>query len=430
MKFLVLTSPTTRFLVNKYIGNLSAPLQVSTAVKKFNAHEILLPEESNVFVQVLTELHANLVANNLVNRIASIRKLVGSGPKWKGILNLLFEMGHELYIYSYEPGSIQALLEPFQKLLSSDLSAVRVIAPLGLDEMEEIYSFFHSLIKVPVYPFIQNFVTSKWLAEFTFAPYAPRAFFFPQGTNACDFIEKIEKIMQNDHVRYLILKDEYDFDLRAIIPYSLAPVNTLHQFLAQFYSKAEGITNIGGLILEEFLNGENKILVSKSHIFNALIPGGDIRSIQNLKPHPQGGLLDEFVDHVIDEKIEVPHPFIHMLNPLVKRFYLDLFASIDFIIQNNVPRVIDVNSVANSFSYLTQPTNIIVDNLYKFFLSQVIETKNDDGLLAQAQYQSAISRLYQAIRKIGPAYIDGERVVSLTDMVEINLKNLVEENFK
>src|SRR4030042_1651219 len=155
MKFLVLTSPTIRFLVNKYMGNLSTPLQVSTAIRKFNAHEILLPGEAETFIRILTELHASLLANNLVNRIASIRKLVGSGSKWKGTLNLLLEMGHEIYVYSYEPGSIQSLIEPFQKLLGSDLSNVRIIAPLILDEMEEIYSFFHTLIKVPVYPFIQ-----------------------------------------------------------------------------------------------------------------------------------------------------------------------------------------------------------------------------------------------------------------------------------
>ncbi len=430
MKFLVLTSPTTRFLVNKYLGNLSAPLQVSTAVKKFNTHEILLPEETKIFIQILTELHANLIANNLVNRIAAIRKLVGSGPKWKGLLNQLLELGHEVYIYSYEPGSIQSLLEPFQKLLSTDLSTVRVIAPLGLDEMEEIYSFFHTLIKVPVYPFIQNFVTSKWLANFTFAPYAPRAFFFPQGTSACDFIDKIHKISQEDHIEHLILKDEYDFDLRAIIPYSFAPVQALGQFLAQFYAKAEGITNIGGLILEEFLNTNNKILVNKSHVFNMLIPGGDIRSMVNLKPFAQGGILDQVIDHVIDEKIEVPQAFIQMLNPLVNKFYLNLFASIDFIIHGNVPRVIDVNSVANSFSYLTVPTNLDVDRLFKFFIDHVIKINNDEGLIAQAHYQSAISSLYQAIRKIGPAYVAGERVVSLTDMTEINMKKLIEENFK
>ncbi len=429
MKFLVLTSPTTRFLVNKYLGNLSAPLQVSTAVKKFNAHEILLPEETKVFIQVLTELHANLLANNLVNRIASIRKLVGSGPKWKGLLNLLLEMGNEVYIYSYEPGSIQTLLEPFQKLLSPDLSSVRVIAPLSLDEMEEIYSFFHTLIKLPVYPFIQNFVTSKWLANFTFAPYAPRAFFFPQGTNACDFIDKILKIVQNDHIEHLILKDEYDFDLRAIIPYSVSPVNNLPQFLSQFYAKAEGITNIGGLLLQEFLTTENKILVNRSHIFNALIPGGDIRSTVSLKPVTQGGLLDQLIDHAVDEKIDLPIAFVQMLNPQVGRFYLDLFASIDFIIHNNVPRVIDVNSVANSFSYLTIPTNLDVDLMFKFFMARVVEIKNEDGLLAQAHYQSAISRLYQAIRKIGPAYVTGERVINLTDLTEINLKKLIEENF-
>ncbi len=430
MKFLVLTSPTTRFLVNKYLGNLSAPLQVSNAVKKFNAHEILLPEDTKVFIQVLTELHANLISNNLVNRIASIRKLVGSGPKWKGLLNLLLEMGQEVYIYSYEPGSIQSLLEPFQKLLSPELSSVRVIAPLSLDEMEEIYSFFHTLIKVPVYPFIQSFVTSKWLSNFTFAPYAPRAFFFPQGTNACDFTEKVQKILKEDHISHLILKDEYDFDLRAIIPYSVAPANDLGQYLAQFYAKAEGITNIGGLVMEEFLTVENKAHVNRSHIFNGLIPGGDIRTEVNLKPIAQGGFLDQLVDHAVDEKIDLPMAFVTMLNPLVNRFYFNLFASIDFIIHNDVPRVIDVNSVANSFSYLTIPVNLDVDLLFKYFLARVIEIKNDEGLLGQAQYQSAITRMYQAIRRIGPAYVSGERLVNLTDMSEISLKSLIVENFK
>src|SRR4030042_3309915 len=154
MKFLVLCSPHIRILVNKYFTNFSSLQSSAVVVRKFNAHQILSPGESEIFIKILDHIQMILVTNNSVNRVPILRKLVGYGPKWKGMLNLIIEMKCDLYIYLYEPGFLQTLLEPTVQSFFDDRENVRIIAPLNLDEMEEIYSFFHTLVKVPVYPLV------------------------------------------------------------------------------------------------------------------------------------------------------------------------------------------------------------------------------------------------------------------------------------
>lgn len=273
MKFLIISSPIIKFLINKYISNLSSKAQSDDVVRKYIAQDIILPTEVPAFIAILKELQAYLLSNNFFNRIVAIRKMVGNGVKWKGLLNLLVEQGHEVYVYLFEPGLFGTINEQFQKVFKGQTADLRIITPLNLDETEEIDNFFQNQLKIPVYPLIYNFLTSKWLINFTFAPYAPRTFYFPDTCMASDYITKIQEIAKKENITTLMLKDEYDFDLRSVLPYSVVPTSKLDQFSHQFYDKAKGICNLGGLIMKELLTINNIINIYKAHIYVHVITG-------------------------------------------------------------------------------------------------------------------------------------------------------------
>jgi len=72
------------------------------------------------------------------------------------------------------------------------------------------------------------------LKNFTFVKFAPRAFYFPEGTSACEYNDKITEIAKKNGIEHLILKDEYDFDIRPIIPYAVMPVGKQDQLAVSF----------------------------------------------------------------------------------------------------------------------------------------------------------------------------------------------------
>ena len=142
MQFLVICGPIIRFLLNKYLSQLSPQSQGSDIVRKMNNYEILLPLDIKNFLAVLQDLYQFLIQNNLNYRVSALRKYIGSGPKYKGIINLLLEMGEEVYIYPHEHKRINNLYDPYQKLFGKNPTSVQIIAPLNSDENDEIYSFF------------------------------------------------------------------------------------------------------------------------------------------------------------------------------------------------------------------------------------------------------------------------------------------------
>jgi len=395
-------------------------------VKKFNAHEILHPEDAANFVRVLSNLQGYLISNNLVYRIDPIRKLIGDGVKWTGLLNILLNQQDEIFIYLYEPSLFKNFNEQVQKAFNNEYSNVRIIAPLNLDETDEIYSYIHNVLKLPIYPFLHNNLTSKWLLNFTFSPHTLRSFYFPSNTNAVDYFEKIQKIAKNEDIKFFILKDEYDFDIPSV-PYAITPLDKLDYYCSLYYERSQGISNIGGLLIQEFLETNNIIELNKSHFYMQIIPNSDLHYKTLIKPYEEGTFLNSIIENTTEEPTHVSPQFIDILNAPIARFYPYLLSSIDYFIKNSHVHVIDINSIARSLNNEKDLEKLPVDNILKNFINDVASEENEISINKQIEYQENLLQLYQEVRKLGPAFISGYRYISLTDEREFNIKEFCSE---
>jgi hypothetical protein len=426
VRFLVLISPIIKFLIIKYQSNIALQGVESEILMRFKAAEILSPQECRAFIQIITSIRKHLIDNNIIYQREALKKLVGDGSSWKGFLNLLVDQGHAVFTCPYEPGMMQKLSSVIQKMGNGDLSDIRIIMPLNLDENEEIYTFFHKELNLPIYPLMCNDATSKWLKNFTFAPLAPRSFYFPEGTNAGEFAGKISELATKHGIEHVILKDEYDFDIRPILPYAVVPVSKMDQACRVFYDKVKGIPNYGGLVLEEFLVTGDTVDIFTMHIFGKIIPASIITDKVRLKPYKDGGLFDSFVQDVMQKVTDIVPPGMDKLDLVVSRYYSYLFSSIEFILHKNVPRVIDVNSVSNSMKFEKPVSGLNPDSFFKVFIDRVVSLSNSEENERQTVYHDTIKRIYARVRQFGPAFFDGEKVTSLVDGVTKDVKDFLE----
>lgn len=358
MKFLIFCGPIIKFLVNKYAPNLVSYSQYSEIVNKINSTKILLPTEAIVFVKILQELRSYLSVNNLTYRIDAIQNYVGDGSNYEGLLNILLKQGQEIFIGEYEVRTLPIILGEIREIIKNDISDLRIIAPLSLDDVHELYEFFQQELKIPVYPLSNGIITSKWLINFTFISYTPRSFYFPSNTSALDYIEKIRTIAKKENIKYLILKDEYDFDLRDIMPYSVTSLEKLEHYCAFFYEKSKGISNVGGLVIEEFLSVKNQIELYKSLIYDKLITEYGISNETKLKSFSAGDFLNSIIDSSREEFVPNLNHYNSVFNPIINNYYRYIISSIDYIIQNNHPYVIDLNGAVSTLKYLQKQKKI------------------------------------------------------------------------
>ncbi len=425
MRFLVLISPIIKFLINKYQSNISLQGVESDILSKFKASEVLGPSECKTFVQILSSIRKYLTDNNIQYQRDSVKKLVGDGNQWKGFLNILIETKNDIFFCPYEPGNLQNFSNIDKKIGNGDLSDVRVIAPLNLDESEEIYTFFQQKLKIPVYPLIVNDATSKWLKNVTFAPLAPRGFYFPEGTCAIDFNDKILDLARKMGINFFILKDEYDFDLRPILPYAVVPATKLDQACRVFYEKVKGIPNYGGLVLEEFLESGDAIEIVTTHMFNKTIRLSHVIEKVRLNPYKEGGLFDAFVKDVTKQAVDVVPVNLDAIDVVVARYYPYLFSSIEYIVSKNLPRVIDVNSVSNTMKMEKPALSMNPDSIFKEFLNRVSVLVNAREVENQIRYLEMIKQLYANLRNFGPACFTGDKIISMIDGAEKEVKSFL-----
>ncbi len=415
MKFLLLLSTSMKSLIMKYHGKI-APQEVgSDVVSKIRWGKLLIPAEIKVLSQILGTIRAYLIANNIQYQRAAVMKLVGDGTVWKGLMNAILDRGDDVYAYFHEPGSIGNVVDQLKNAGIDDTKALRVIMPLNMDENEELYAFFHHDLKIPVYPMICNMLTSKWFKDVLFSPNAPRAFFFPEGTNASEFFNKVADLSRIHGIQYFILKDEYDFDMRPIIPYMVVPVAKVDVACRLFYENIKGIHNYGGMILEEFIPTGDALDIVTLHMFKGILPSPLLVEKVRLKPYSEGGTFDSIVQSAqmaLLVKASVNHD---ALNAAASKFYPYTLATFEYVVHKGAPKVIDVNGIAYSMTFEKPVPNLNPDVIYKEFISRVVALDNNMELQRQMLYQEMAKGLYDRFRQFGPAFYDGDKVTSLID---------------
>ncbi len=427
MKFLLLVATSMKVTIMKYQGKIASQELGSDVVSKLRWGKLLLPADVKVLSQLLATIRTYLVVNNIQYHRAAIMKLVGDGTTWKGLLGAIADRGDEMYAFCYEPGSLRELLDQLRNAGITDTTALRAIMPLNMDENEEIYSFFEQVLKVPVYPMICNMpCTSKWLKDILFAPNAPRAFYFPEGTNASEFQGKIADLSETYDIQYFILKDEYDFDMRSIIPYLVVPATKVDVACRLFYEHIQGIHNYGGVVLEEFMPTGDAIDLITAHVFGGILPSSLLVEKLHLKEFSEGGVFDAIVQSSQPALLSKPTVSHDALNATVTRFYPYMLATIEYIVYKGAPKVIDVNSIANAMMFDIAMPSLNPDGIYKEFTSRVAALENGTELQRQVRYHEMIKGIYDKVRRFGPAFFTGDKVISLIDGEERLAKSFLE----
>lgn len=423
MRFVICIDPMTRFLFQKFMPHIPPNIATSNPVKLFLNKQIIEPRDFGPFIDALTAVEAKLVETDQFYKIIVFRKYVGIQGVLRGLLNILQEQGHEVFIVSSDASYQQKLHQLIPP--KGPLDDVRCIASLNMDENEEFNNFVLKTYKLPVNPLTFSIFLSKWVKNFTFAPYAPRAFYLPEGTRTGDYIGRIQALAQEHGIEYLFLKDEFGFNSGAAVPYYIAPINALEKYCNLFYEKSRGVTNLGGLLLEEFLAKDNTIDIYKSHYFGAIIPQEYIHYHVDLNAYQEGAPYEKVIGHMSEEPADVPKNVIDIINPVIQRFYPYCFASVDCIIPDGNPRIIDLNSMAGSLGYVQQLRHADDGNPFDFFIKNIISANNTTLYPQQAAYRTRILATYDRIRDMGPSFIAGNRLLSLKGDLEREVQSFV-----
>jgi len=412
-----------KFLLHRsLIGELSEYAD-SHPVQQFLNNEKLEPADVGQFVDALTAVEIQLVEADQFYNIIPFRKYVGIPGVVQGLLNILQDGGHEVFIVSSDAPyqqQLQDLVNPRE-----NLDNVRCIASLNMDENEDFNNFILKTYQLPVYPLTFAILLSKWVKNFTFAPHAPQTFYIPEGENISSYINEIKALAREHGIKYLFLKDEFGFNSGAAVPYFIAPVDDVDTYCQLFYEKSRGVANLGGLVLEEFLAQQGGIDIYKSHYFGEIIPGECIHYHVDLNPFEGGAPYEQVIAGISEEPAEFPTGMVDLMNPVIERFYPYCFASVDCILSDGTPKIIDLNSMAGSLGYVQQLRNENRGNPFEFFLEHVEKSDNYAAYAAQKEYRANILAMYDSIRKVGPSFISGERLVSLDSGAE----RVVEELF-
>ncbi len=423
MRFVICIDPMTRFLFQKFLPQVPPNIASSSAVKSFLGKKVLEPRDFGPFIDALSAVETKLVETDQFYKIIVFRKYVGIEGVLRGLLNVLQEQGHDTFIVSSDAAyqqRLQQLIPP-----KGPLEDVRYIASLNMDENEEFNNFVLKTYKIPVYPLTHSIFLSKWVKNFTFAPHAPRAFYLPEGTRALDYIDRIQSLAQEHDIKYLFIKDEFGFNSGAAVPYYISPIDTLEKFCNLFYEKARGVTNLGGLLLEEFLAKDNTIDIYKSHYFGAIIPEEYIHYHVDLNAYQEGAPYEKVITRMSEEPADLPQNVINIMNPVIQRFYPHCFASVDCIITEGIPRIIDLNSMAGSLGYVQQLRHSDRGNPFAYFLEQVTKKDNNTMYGDQLTHQKRILPMYDCIRDVGPSFIAGNRLISLRGDAERDVQPFV-----
>ncbi|MHA1298518.1 MAG: hypothetical protein ACTSO9_03645 [Candidatus Helarchaeota archaeon] len=298
-----------------------------------------------------------------------------------------------------------------------------IIGPLNMDELQ---NFYKKTLKynIAIYPFTHNLINSKFFRNVMFHPNVPKSVYIPEFSlfriKDIDF----NKYFKDMNVERVILKDEFGYHSGQAIQYKVVSNDKINTELKLFKEKARSVEDFGGIVVEEFLSGIQSE-VFKCHIFGELIPNEvlkydvQLKGLEGIfksytKDEPQ--LLDNVTTSIssIDEKI------CKILNHSIKKYLPYSFSSIDFLISEDKPVVIDVNSKAGSLGEVQERNNSNDHNPFDFFFNKCF-TFSENEYQNQIKYLEKLNKINLKIRTLDGIYtISDGHVINLVNEEKIN----------
>jgi hypothetical protein len=193
-----------------------------------------------------------------------------------------------------------------------------------------------------------------------------------------------------------------------------------------FYEHIKGISNFGGLVLEEFISTKDTLDIYEAHVFEKMIRGQYLVDKMKLKPIQDGGPIDSII---IDKKRQFSNTIpanIDAIDAVIGNYYAYLLTSIELVIHDGTPKVIDINSVSNALRFDITPAGFNPDTILKHFLDLVSKLNNNEELSYQVEHKELIERIYNKIKFFGPAFFDRGRITSLVDGQSKDIRELLE----
>lgn len=312
--------------------------------------------------------------------------------------------------------------EELSETILNGTSPDYVISPLNMDEL---YFFYNTSLKseYPVYPLTDSNLNSKFIRNLLFTPYTPITIYIPQICLESKKTYDFQSYFTERNVERIIIKDEYGFHSGENLEYRILPVDKLNEQLPEIMKQASRIDDVGGIIIEAFEAGKDN-QIFKSHIFGGLIPNEILRYDVKLS-----GLEGIFKSHKSQtpqllESVEtslgsIPENIIEFLNPKLERYMPYTFGSIDFLISDDIPKIIDVNSKAGSLGQIQEMLQNNSHNPFKFFLDRINEYDKSQWQ-KQEKYLSKLRELSKWRAMIeNPIGCDTDKLINLENFEQV-----------
>ncbi len=372
-------------------------------------YKLIETEEKNIsnLIPIVKNAIENLPSEDIERRVF-LRKFTGEG-ELKGILDYV---PHETTIIEFNKlKDLEGFHEDF------------IIGPLNMDELS---SFYKRILKnkISIFPFTHKLLNSKFYRNVMFYPHVPEMIYVPEFSlyRIKDF--DFDLYFKEKNVKRVILKDEFGYHSGQTFNYQIVPVEKINEILKTYKEKARLIEDLGGILVEEFLSGLDSE-VFKSHIFGEMIPEEILKFEVHLK-----GLEGTFkaytktepqlLDKVTTSVGSVAQNIMETLNPHIKINLPHSFSSIDFIIHDNNPIVIDVNSKAGTLGEIQERIGVNDHNPFEFFYEKCCKFSQNE-FEKQAEFLNSMEKINLKIRNL-----DG--IFTVSDNEVFNL--LTEEKIK
>lgn len=325
---------------------------------------------------IIKDILKDLPKEDLERRVF-LRKFTGEGSL-KGLLD-------------YLPPETE-IVEFFK--LTSD-AAVKtdnfIIGPLNMDELTSFYKKFLQE-QVAIYPLTHKLLSSKFYRNLMFYPHVPETVYVPEFslhlTKQFDF----NAFFKAKGVERVMLKDEFGYHSGQAINYKIVGNDKINAAILEFKEKARLVENFGGIIVEEFLSGiESEVY--KTHVFGEIMPGEVLKYDVCLK-----GLEGTFKSYVKgDSQLlksvqvgvgNIQKKIVDILNPLIEEHLPYCFSSIDFILKDENPVIIDVNSKAGSLGEIQEILQSNEHNPFEFFYNKCLASSVKESMKQKAYLEN------------------------------------------
>ena len=95
---------------------------------------------------------------------------------------------------------------------------------------------------------------------------------------------------------------------------------------------------------------------------------------------------------------------------------------------NNSPKIIDINSTANIWEFAQKHEHLDFNAIFIAFINQILNEVNEEAFNKQRDIWYRMDNLYENLQKLGPCYMNAEKVICLTgEKTEYDIKELLDD---